>query len=538
MISHQFIISREEINGTFNGKVNLSGSECKGGTFNSEADAYAGSEYFSTVISGGTFKSDVRNFALISGGDFQGNVANAVTTDKTTNTNTAGSITGGTFEGAVTNNQLDGKSATIDGGQFSGTINNTGDAASITSKTQLKVTRNLSGVKTSGTDWASYGTAYSETLTGGQGISASLDSLSVNGAALSSGQYTFDSASGALSIPAENVTGPISLTASSSGSLSSDKVSRIAGDGRYDTMLDIVNKENYPAGGTVYVASGANFPDALAVSGLCGTTSSPIVLTEPNTLNDQTKAALTKLAPSRIVLIGGEASVSENVKSAIAAAFPNADVSQRISGDGRIETADAIYKAGTGWSDQAIVADSSNFPDSLSIAAYAYAATCPIFLADKTTGLSADAQAALKASFKSVVIDGGTTSVTQVTEDQIKATGLDYVRLAGDGRYQSASVIASWTAGAAPDKVQPILKMTYTEPCVASGENNQFADALTGACLAGKNSSVMLLASATQLDTISGNLAANQGAVKDVDILGGTSAVPEAVSNAVVMAIG
>jgi putative cell wall-binding protein len=113
------------------------------------------------------------------------------------------------------------------------------------------------------------------------------------------------------------------------------------------------------------------------------------------------------LQPATIYLTGGSGAVSDNVKLTVKAMFPNASI-QRFSGADRYETARDIYSDGSGWSSQAIVVDGSNYADALSIAPYAYAAKCPIFLSDRTSGLdSSSLKDILGGGFSSVILVGG-----------------------------------------------------------------------------------------------------------------------------------
>ncbi|MDR3307953.1 MAG: cell wall-binding repeat-containing protein, partial [Coriobacteriales bacterium] len=67
---------------------------------------------------------------------------------------------------------------------------------------------------------------------------------------------------------------------------------RLFGNDRYDTMKDIVIGSTAFTRGTtntIIVATGENFPDALAATGLAGITDAPVVLTAPNALSTQAK---------------------------------------------------------------------------------------------------------------------------------------------------------------------------------------------------------------------------------------------------------
>jgi hypothetical protein len=69
------------------------------------------------------------------------------------------------------------------------------------------------------------------------------------------------------------------------------------------------------------VASGANFPDALAGGATMGIASAPLLLTDPNTLSTATQAYLTanKSGLSTVLswMFGGTLAISDNVRTAI-----------------------------------------------------------------------------------------------------------------------------------------------------------------------------------------------------------------------------
>jgi hypothetical protein len=90
-------------------------------------------------------------------------------------------------------------------------------------------------------------------------------------------------------------------------------VSRIAGPNRYATSVE-VSKVKYPRGAAVvYIASGRDFPDALSATTLA--TDGPLLLTDPNRLSDVVRNEIRRLKASRVVIIGGESSVSSAVES-------------------------------------------------------------------------------------------------------------------------------------------------------------------------------------------------------------------------------
>ena len=97
---------------------------------------------------------------------------------------------------------------------------------------------------------------------------------------------------------------------------------RLWGADRYATAVAI-SQDAYPGSpsvDTLYVASGANFPDALVGAAL----GKPVVLAQGRTVAASVLAEVTRLGPGRIVFLGSPASISYSVVLAIRGAFPAA----------------------------------------------------------------------------------------------------------------------------------------------------------------------------------------------------------------------
>ncbi|MFD5215738.1 cell wall-binding repeat-containing protein, partial [Microbacterium sp. NPDC058345] len=82
-----------------------------------------------------------------------------------------------------------------------------------------------------------------------------------------------------------------------------------------------VSKASFPESGVpvVYVANGMDFPDALAGAAAAGTLGGPVLLTSQSALPSSVKSELSRLAPKRVVVLGGTGVVSATVESAIGA---------------------------------------------------------------------------------------------------------------------------------------------------------------------------------------------------------------------------
>jgi putative cell wall-binding protein len=95
-------------------------------------------------------------------------------------------------------------------------------------------------------------------------------------------------------------------------------VIRLGGADRYATALDIT-QHFFPDGAdTLYLATGANFPDALASTPGAGINGSPLLLVPPTGLTPELIAEIQRISPQQIRILGGPVVVSETVELALA----------------------------------------------------------------------------------------------------------------------------------------------------------------------------------------------------------------------------
>lgn len=295
---------------------------------------------------------------------------------------------------------------------------------------------------------------------------------------------------------------------------------RLAGQGRYDTMAAIVS-EGFSASGWAVVATGDNFPDALAASALAGAYSCPVVLTASGSLSPQARAKLSSLKVRNAFIMGGTSAVSAKVESEMKGMGISVT---RLAGSSRQDTAAkalAAVKKKAGSVDTVIVATGSNYPDTLSIGPWSYRAKAPIVLTGNDGRLSADTLKAVRESgAKKALIVGGTGVVGSGVEGQLKSCRVTSVtRLAGADRYETSAKIAKWAMSNG---------LSLARPSVATGQN--YPDALAGAALAGSKGSVLLLADKTSDPTVA-LLSSRKSSVASGYFFGGTSAVTPALAS-------
>ncbi len=101
----------------------------------------------------------------------------------------------------------------------------------------------------------------------------------------------------------------------------SDAFTRLAGSDRYATAAAI-SAANYGPGVPVFVATGLNFPDALAGAALAGRVGGPLLLVTRDTVPAATAAELARLNPASITILGSTGVVGYDVANAVFAAVP------------------------------------------------------------------------------------------------------------------------------------------------------------------------------------------------------------------------
>ena len=270
------------------------------------------------------------------------------------------------------------------------------------------------------------------------------------------------------------------------------EVVAVEGDTRYSTAV-AASQKAFPDGADIVVlATGANWPDALGGSALAGAVNGPLLLTRPDSLPDEVAAEITRLAPKRVYVLGGEVAVSEAVFDE-AELLTEMDIATRLDGPTRYETAIEIAdetKAMLGgeYEGSAFVCTGENFPDALAASPIAAANGWPIYLVHPD-GISDDVIASMARMYggnpsnHGYIIGGSDVVSDDIAAVLNAAPFIGFTRFAGDDRYETAAVLA--------ENAFDGMGMLFSRPALATGEN--FPDALAGGVLQGSDYSVMLL---------------------------------------------
>jgi putative cell wall-binding protein len=198
---------------------------------------------------------------------------------------------------------------------------------------------------------------------------------------------------------------------------------RLSGADRYATAAAVSQATFSPGVANVYLATGANFPDALTGAALGAFNGGPVLLATASDLPQVTRNELTRLQPAHIVIVGGTSAIAGVVASELAAYSPSVS---RAAGASRYDTNVAADAFATGTASTLIVATAGNFPDALAGAALAGHLHTAMLLVG--SGALDATQTSYISTFapQQLIVLGGTSSVSDDTVTSVLvAAGLE-----------------------------------------------------------------------------------------------------------------
>jgi len=288
-------------------------------------------------------------------------------------------------------------------------------------------------------------------------------------------------------------------------------VTRIDGADRYDTGA-LVSGTFDPGVGTAYVASGADFPDALSGSAAAGRAGGPVLLVQRDAIPTTVRNELGRLKPHNIVVLGGVNAVSGSVLDALKP-YAIGGTTTRIAGVDRYDTSAQIAASFPANPAQVYVVSGESFPDALSASAAAAGSHGGPLLLVQHDAIPASIAAQLtRLHPTSIHLIGGANAVDADVAHALTQYGT-VDRIAGADRFAtSAQVAAAIPHG---DGVYLATGMDYP-------------DGLTGGAAAGRDDAVLLLVEPGAIPApVSSFLTSDS--VSTFVIVGG----PQSVSNAV-----
>ena len=258
----------------------------------------------------------------------------------------------------------------------------------------------------------------------------------------------------------------------------SEKIQRLSGDNRYETSVE-VSEKNFKSADTVVLASGQNIADALVASSYADIEEAPVLLTNKNSISDEVLDEIDRLKADKVVIVGGQSSISSSVESRL----KKEDIKvTRIAGSDRFDTSDKLSQEVSRLSkksNQAILVNGYKNIDALSVSSLATKEELPILLNGRNA-LNMSVRNRLKQmNVNKVYIIGGNNSISSDVEKELKGMQISVVRLSGTDRYETSANIAKYAY------------KDFDEAIIASGENP--VDALAASTLTGKKEAPILL---------------------------------------------
>lgn len=303
-------------------------------------------------------------------------------------------------------------------------------------------------------------------------------------------------------------------------------VARVSGPNRYATAAEI-SKVRFPSPASnieVFVATGANFPDALAAGPAANLKGGPILLVTRDAIPNETKAELTRLGPSKITIVGGTTQVSAAVQAQLAAYTDSKSVGSvvRLAGANRNDTAAKVSGLFAADRPAVFIATGAGFPDALSAGPAAGLLNVPILLVTQGSIPNETKTALSRLTPATIYVVGGTAVVSDAVKAQLaaytdsKAAG-SVVRLSGNpttgNRFDTNVAVVSrfWTS-------------TVARSAVANGLN--FPDALAE----GAYELPLHLVQPTSVPTVVANDIKRINPAR-IDALGGVTQISDGVLN-------
>lgn len=324
---------------------------------------------------------------------------------------------------------------------------------------------------------------------------------------------------------------PVAVVTGASGDATSDpEPRRVAGEDRYETAAALAT-DGWDATDTVVVASGEDFPDALAAGALAAAHDAPLLLSRRDELPAPTAATIRDLGAEEAVLVGGRAALTASVRTDVAEIV---DDVARVAGPTREATAAQVARAvaaaphsgGTVGDDpvhdveDVLVASGDDFPDALA-AGGLLAQGRPVLLTrgERLATEVADVLGDLDPD--RVTVLGGEAVVSERVVDDLTDLAGEVTRLSGADRYATSVAVLDRITEERDGDAVPLV--------VANG--SAFPDGLAAGPYAARHDAAIVL-------TPPGRLAdAVDRAVRDADlrasvtVVGGETALAGFVSD-------
>ena len=264
---------------------------------------------------------------------------------------------------------------------------------------------------------------------------------------------------------------------------------RMAGKNRYATAVEI-SRTGTKTNGSVVLASGNSYADALAGAAFAKSINAPILLTDKDSISNSALVEIDRLKADTVYILGGSGAVSTEIVKKLRSRGLKI---VRVSGSNRFATAAAIAEKTSAAPSELFFVCSDNFADALSVSAVSALKKAPIIYLTKDGALNADTAkylASVKGKVKNAYVIGGTGVISDAMMKKAAAAlglkaGTTVKRISGKNRYITCAEV---------NKAFSSL-FTGKDICIATGA--AFPDALSGGVFAASKGSPLMLAKDT-----------------------------------------
>jgi len=311
-------------------------------------------------------------------------------------------------------------------------------------------------------------------------------------------------------------------------------VARLFGANRYETS-NAISRSSFVKSDSVVIATGSNYPDALAASGLAGVLDCPVVLIRGNSIASDEYFELIfemqRLGCTNAYIVGGTGVISQQVEDDLSVSY---DV-ERLAGLDRYGTARAVADKMVALGADpasAFVVSGANFADALAVSPYAFSQKIPVLLT-RPAALPASVSGFITDNgINDIVVAGGTGAVSSAVAgalDGLNGGAASVYRAGGPDRYATAALVARYC-------VDTRGWGTWDYVGVATGA--LFPDALSGGAAVGTRNGALLLTRPDALVSATSSAIDDHDSVIDLSLVfGGTGAVSDSVKSAIAAAM-
>lgn len=304
---------------------------------------------------------------------------------------------------------------------------------------------------------------------------------------------------------------------------------RIYGNDRYETSSKIA-KDGWSSSYYAIIASGENFPDSLSAVTLAKKHDAPILLTNSKSLNTNTREELTRMKVKKVLIIGGQGSISSKVEQDIKSM---GITTERLGGRDRYETSIKIAER-LGNPGTLFVVTSNHFADALSVGPIAAKKGAPIILTSKDNLSDYTKKYLYKKVFNKIYIIGDRAQISDkvasefekyVKNSQTNENAVERI----DTKSNSSSIYERNIN--VIDKFESDLN-SFREIYIASGV--AFADALSVNALAAKKGAPIVIGNTSDGNLLKSFISKNYSNISTINIVGGQGVISEAYVNNIV----